>query len=124
MYQYFSFEAPGEDAAVPAVHNLAEAMTHHAVDHGGELRGLRQHWDEARSQPVVDVDAKEAGWVKLAETAEELAVGDVVEPALAHDGCTDKGRGKADTDDDLPEKVVIVENLGYRGCRRCWGMRL
>jgi hypothetical protein len=56
--------------------------------------------------------------------AEELAVGDVAEPALADEGGADKGGWEADADNDLPEEVVIVENLGYRGRHQCWGMPL
>ena len=69
---------PGEDAAVPAVHDASrctlpgvqrEACT---VDDGGELWGLRQHRDETRCGPRwigVDVEPEETGRVKLTETA-------------------------------------------------------
>lgn len=51
--------------------------------------------------------------MELAETAEEGGVSGKPEPALADEGGTDKGGGEADTDDDLPEEVVITEDLGY-----------
>lgn len=51
------------------------------------------------------------GWVELAETMEELAVGGVLEPALAYESGTDKGGGEVNTEEDLDEEVVIVEHL-------------
>ena len=61
--------------------------------------------------------------MELAETAQELGVRGMRKPALADKGSSDERGGEADADDDLPEEVVIVENLG--DCHRlCCGMPL
>jgi hypothetical protein len=49
--------------------------------------------------------------VELAEMAEELAVGDVVEPALADESGADEGAGEGDAEEDLDEEVVVVQHL-------------
>ena len=117
---------PGEDAAVPAVHDASrctlpgvqrEACT---VDDGGELWGLRQHRHEAgtrRPQPGVDVEAEQARRVQLAETAKKGWLRYVPQPALADEGSLDKGGREAGTEEDLNEEVVVIEHLRY-GVRR------
>jgi hypothetical protein len=51
--------------------------------------------------------------VELAETAQEDAVGGVVEPAPADGSDEDKRGREAEAEQDLDEEVVIIEHLGH-----------
>ena len=59
--------------------------------------------------------------MQLAEPAQEGVVGDEPEPSPADSGGMDEAGGKANTDDDLREKVVVVEHIGHT---RRWQLRL
>lgn len=91
-----------------------------AVDDGAKLWGQWQIWHEewgVRLRLIrhgVDVKAKEAGRVKIAEHEEEGGVGGVAEPAPAHESGADERGGKADPEYDLHEEIVVAEHLGYR----------
>lgn len=115
----------GEDDAVPAVADqnfvvagTAEAVARHRSDDGGKLRGLR-HRDEAR----ITVEAEEAGRMQLSELPKDGRGGGVVQPTPTDRGGANKGSGEADAEEYFDEEVV-VEHLGYGGCRCRWGMPL
>jgi hypothetical protein len=62
---------------------------------------------------LCEVKAEESGRMELAEAAQEGAVRDEPEPAPAYSGGADEASGEANADDDLGEKVLIVEHIGH-----------
>ena len=73
---------------------------------------------------IPEVEAKEAGRVKVAEAGEELAVGDMTVPTPGNNSSADEGGGEVNAEDDLPKEVVIVQHLGdgIHDICQCLGM--